>query len=111
MSIFGRKEEMPSIKREMDVLDQEEAKRHRIDFDQSPEDIAQQYIDYAKREWGPDVFICETKDGHLSIRPVRPPEAEAESYTTDDPKGINILVEHWRKRKEDLKDKVDKMAS
>lgn len=104
MGIFGKKEEMPSIKHEMDLLDQEEAKKLRIDFSQTAEAIANQYIEDARREWGPDVFICQTKDGSLSIRPVRPSESEAESYTPDDPEGMNLLIEHWRKRKEQLKE-------
>jgi hypothetical protein len=65
MGIFGKKEEMPSIKREMDLLDQEEAKKLQIDLSQSPEAISNQYIEDARREWGPDVFICKTKDGSL----------------------------------------------
>jgi hypothetical protein len=115
MSILGGKEKLPSIKREIERLDEEEARKSHIDLDQGPEVIADQFIEEARKEWGPNVYLWKLEDGGasepastgsyfahgLSLRSYQPSNPDIKSYSIDSPEGREMFIEHWRQFKEE----------
>jgi hypothetical protein len=102
MGIFSG-EQMPSIKREMELLDEKEAARWKVDWSKSPEGLAEDYLNHVKSESGEEGYVCEGNDGRIYCVTGKGPPSwpnVKEAYPFDSEEAKRLMTEKWRVFKE-----------
>jgi hypothetical protein len=97
MGIFGKNEQMPSIKREMELIDEKEVAGWKVDWSKSAEGLAEDYLEHIKSEYGEEGYVCEGKPGEIyCIRGGRPSQPDVKSYPFDSEEAKRLMTEKWR---------------